>query len=128
MKEYQSIPTGNATERRVIRTPFFAWSMDDEPDYLTADQSIETIEIGGVWFPIQLQKFKYLEVYLEETERDPEEVKREGAKAALQRLDQMAIHEETVDKWMKFSMIERDTMEVEATAEVIRQIGRADAP
>ena len=128
MREYQSIPTGNQTERRVIRTPFFAWSAEDEPNYLTADQSIETVEIGGAWFPIQLQKITYQEVYLAESERDPEEVKREGARAALQRLDQMAIHDETVDKWMKFSMIERDTMEVEATAEVIRSIGRLTTP
>ncbi len=128
MTACRSIPTGRQTQRRVIRTPFFAWSAEDEPDYLTADQDIQTRTIGGAWFPIQLQKITYQEVYLEETDRNPEEVKREGAQAALQRLDQLVFHEETVDKWMKFSMIERDTMEVEASAEVIRQIGRPETP
>ena len=124
MTEYRSIPTGNQTERRVIQTPFGGWTAGEEPGYLTRDESIESIPIGGAWFPVQLQRILDQEVYLEESLRDQEEVKREGAKAALQRLDQLVIDEETVDKWMKFSMIERDTMEVEATAEVIRQIGR----
>ncbi len=128
MTEYRSMPTGNQAQRRVILTPFSAWSAEQEPNYLTADRSVETINLGGVWFPVQLQRNTYQEVYLEKIERNAEEVKREGAKAALQRLDQLAIHEETVDKWLKFSMIERDTMEVEATAEAVRQIGRPDAP
>ncbi len=126
LTEYRSIPTGERTERRVIRTPFFDVSAEEEPAYLTADKSIEAMPLGGVFFPVQLLRVMYQEVSLEETERDLEDVKREGARAALQRLEQMVIHDETVDKWMKFSMIERDTIEVEAMAEVIRQIGRGE--
>ncbi len=126
LTEYETIPSGKMMERRVIRTPFFDVSAAKEPSYLTADISIETVPLCGAWIPVQLQRITYQEAYLEETERDLEEVKREGARAANQRLEQMVIHDETVDKWMKFSMIDRDTIEVEATAEVIRQIGRGE--
>ena len=128
IKEYQSCPTGNQTERRLILTPFFSWALADEPAYLTADKRVATVPLGGAWLPVQLQREAFQEVYLEERERNLEDVKREGAKAALQRLDQLVIGEETVDKWLKFAMIERDTIEVEATAEVTRQIGRFCAP
>ena len=128
LTEYRSVPTGRAAQRRVIRTPFAALCTESEPNFLTADKSVENVPLAGVWLPVTLQRETYQEVSLEETARNLEEVKREGALAALERLDHLAIHDETVDKWLKFSMIERDTIEVEAVAEVTRQIGRGSAP
>ena len=46
------------------------------------------------------------------------------SRAALNQLNLLAIHDETVDKWLNFSMIERDIIVVEATAEVARQIAQ----
>ena len=123
LREYESIPTGNAQERRVIETPFSSWTSREEPEYLVADREIRLLPLGGAWAPITLRREVYREVYLEKTGRNMEDVKREGAKAALEKLNLLVIHDEIVDKWLNFSMIERDTIVVEATAEVSRQIG-----
>ena len=52
-----------------------------------------------------------------------EEMKREGAGAALSVLNRALLTDEIVDKWLNFSMIEGGSVAVEATAEVARQIG-----
>ena len=65
-----------------------------------------------------------MEVSLREQGRDLEEVKREGTRAAVFGLNQATMNDETVDKWINFSMIEGDTMTVTATAEILRDIGR----
>ena len=112
----------------MLWTPLFVWAQAEEPSYLTADRRVQTVPLGGAWLPVQLLREVIEEIYLEKEERNLEDVKREGAKAALQKLDQLVIGEETVDKWLKFAMIERDTIEVEATAEVARQIGLFRTP
>ena len=124
LAEYLSVPTGRQAERRVIRTPLYSFADREEPEYLVCDREIETLPVGGAWFPVALERETFAEVYLEKSLRDPEDVKREGARAALNQLNLLAIHDETVDKWLNFSMIERDTIVVEATAEVARQIAQ----
>ena len=52
--EWRSVPTGNQTVRRAIRTPFALWYSGDEPNYLTADREIDFVDIGGAWVPVQL--------------------------------------------------------------------------
>ena len=124
LAEYLSVPTGRQAERRVIRTPLCSFADREEPEYLVCDREIETLPVGGAWFPVALERETFAEVYLEKSLRDPEDVKREGARAALNQLNLLAIHDETVDKWLNFSMIERDIIVVEATAEVARQIAQ----
>ena len=122
--ETVSEPTGRETALRVIETPFFAWCREEEPDYLTSDRDRKTVPLGGAWLPVWLARETFSEVALREQDRDLEEVKREGAEAAVFRLNQAVIYDETVDKWINFSMIEGDNITVTATAEVLRDIGR----
>lgn len=122
--EMISLPTGRREDRRVIMSPVFSFSAKEEAEYLTFDRKIERIPLGGAWLPIWLQREEFLEVALEKEERNAEEVKQEGAKAALRMLNQSLNPNEIVDKWVDFSMIEGDTIVVEATAEIIRDIGR----
>ncbi|MBQ6804152.1 MAG: sporulation protein YqfD [Clostridia bacterium] len=122
--EMISLPTGRQEDRRVIMSPVFSFSAAEEAEYLTSDRRIETLPLGGAWFPLWLQREEFLEVSLEKSQRDAEEVKQEGARAALQMLNQSLNPNEIVDKWVDFSMIEGDTIVVEATAEIIRDIGR----
>ena len=124
--ETVSEPTGRTAVRRVIETPFFAWRREEEPDYLTSDISREVLPLGGAWLPVRLARETISEVSLREAPRDLEEVKREGAKAAVFGLNQAIMKDETVDKWINFSMIERDTMTVTATAEILKDIGRRE--
>lgn len=122
--ETVSEPTGRTAVRRVIETPFFAWRREEAPDYLTSDRDRKTVPLGGAWAPVWMARESYAEVALREAPRDLEAVKREGAEAAVFRLNQAVIYDETVDKWINFSMIEGDNITVTATAEVLRDIGR----
>ena len=122
--ETVSDPTGRQTALWVIGTPFFSWRREQEPDYLTSDMERQTVPLGVAWLPVWLARETFSEVALREQGRDLEEVKREGAKAAVFGLNQAIMNDETVDKWINFSMIEGDTMTVTATAEVLRDIGR----
>ena len=78
----------------------------------------------SAWLPVWLVRETFAEVSLRPRSRDVEEAKREGAQAASFALNQALLNEETVDKWMKFDMIEGDTITVTATAEILKDIGR----
>lgn len=122
--EETSVPTGREFERRVIWTPFFSWRKEETPNYLISDQEITLIPLGGAWVPFRVIREKFLEVTLQKEARNLEEVKEEGKKAAILALNRALISEETVDKWLDFSMIEGEKITVTATAEVLRGIGR----
>lgn len=116
--------TGKQAERWVIETPFFSWTPKEQPSYLTWDCEAETLPLGGAFFPVRLRKETYWETAAERTARNAEEVKKECAAAALRLVSEAVSGDETVDKWINFSMIERDTVRTEAVAEVRREIGR----
>ena len=119
-----SSPTGRTYERRVLAVPYCQWCGQDLPDYLTWDEEITEIPLGGAWVPIWLKRERYAEAALENVPRSMEEIKAEGKKAALFALNRALIDQEVVDKWINFSMIEGDTIVVTATAEISRDIGR----
>ena len=122
--DYATIPTGRETARNVIETPFLSWSRAEEPDYLTCDRDRSIVPLVGAWLPVWLARETFTEVSLQRQTRDLEAVKQEGAKAAVFKLNQAVMRDETVDKWINFSMIEGDTITVTATAEILRDIGR----
>ncbi len=121
--ETASEPTGRKTVLRRIDTPVFTWQRESEPDYLTSDREKQTVPLGGVWLPVWMVRETFAEVSLRHQRRDLEKAKEEGAKAAIFALNQALTGEETVDKWMKFDMIEGDTITVTATAEILKHIG-----
>lgn len=122
--EEASVPTGRRAERRVIVTPFFAWSAQAAPLFLTADREIRETPVGGAWVPAALRKETYEEVSLEKKARPGEEAAREAEALALRRLEERLKNAETVDKWINFRMIEGDTVVVEAAGEMLLEIGR----
>jgi len=122
--EYFSRPTGRRAQRRVIEAPFFSFSLQEAPAYLTWDLEEEWMPLCGAWLPVQLRRQTYLEAAVETSRRDEEDVKAEAARAALRLLNEAVRGDETVDKWINFRMIEEDTIVAEATAEVRRDVGR----
>ena len=122
--EEKTSPTGRREGRWVIETPFFSWSPREQPSYLTWDLETETLPLGGAWAPVRLRRETYWEASAERTPRDAEETKRECAAAAMRLLTEALSGDETVDKWINFSMIEGDAVRAEAVAEVRRDIGR----
>lgn len=124
LKETGTVPTGREQVRWVLKSPWFAFSLQDQPNFLTWDMETKSLPLAGAWAPVWLDRETYLEAALEMGRRDAEEVKAEGARAALQALNRALAGAETVDKWINFSMIEGDTILTEATAELRRDIGR----
>ncbi|MBO4925297.1 MAG: sporulation protein YqfD [Clostridia bacterium] len=122
--EEKTLPTGKWQGRWVIETPFLSWSPREQPAYLTWDLETETLPLGGAWAPVRLRRETYWEAAAERTSRDAEETKRECAAAAMRLLAEAVSGDETVDKWINFSMIEGDAVRAEAVAEVRRDIGR----
>ena len=96
----------------------------EQPSYLTWDLETETLPLGGAWAPVRLRRETYWETAAERTPRNAEEVKKECAAAALRLVSEAVSGDETVDKWINFSMIEGDAVRAEAVAEVRRDIGR----
>lgn len=99
--ETLSHPTGRQETRRVLVTPFFSWSIQDEPDYLTCDRDVEEMVVGGAWLPLSLRRETYWEVALEETRRDEESVKQEAARAALRMLGEITAEQNVIDKFVE---------------------------
>ena len=100
--DLRSVPTGRETKEWGLWTPFFTWKRKEAPEYLTFDREETRVPLGGAWLPAALLQERYVEVELEKTQRNIEEVKREGEKAAVFALNQALISDEIVDKWIKF--------------------------
>lgn len=124
LTEWRSVPTGRETRRRVLAAPFFSWSPQEAPAYLTFDREVMETPVGGAWFPILLRRETWIENALEKGKRPAESVLMEAEEAALRLLNERLKNEETVDKWINFRMIEGETIVVEAAGEIRRQIGR----
>ena len=123
----RSLPTGRTFARRVVASPYMTWCPADTPDYLVSDVEISNLPVGGVWLPVWIQRETYAEAMPETIARDAQEVRSEAEQAALRALDGALIADETVDKWINFSMIEGDFVIAEAAAEAVRDIGRREA-
>ena len=123
--ELLSEQTGNSMSRRGVVTPLIEMWTAQTPDYLVYDLNITRMPLIGAFFPAQIVHETYNEVYLEKQQRDLEEVKREAGIAALRKLNlALGFHDEVIDKWVDYSMIEGDLIEAKATAEILREIGR----
>ena len=98
-------------------------------DYLVYDLNITRMPLVGAYLPAQIVHETYDEVYLEKQQRDLEEVKREAGIAALRKLNlALGFHDEVIDKWVDYCMIEDDTLAATATAEWLMDIaGQAPA-
>lgn len=122
--ETQSVPTGRAYGRLVLKTPWLALALGPEPDYLTWDVDVQETAVGGAWAPLWLRRETYWEAALEKVVRPAQETAQEAEKVALLALDRATIGQEVIDKWTDYSMIDRDIIMVTATAEIRCDIGR----
>lgn len=124
LTENATLPTGRKAERRVVETPFFSWSPQALPEFLTWDVSRQQIMLCGAWLPVRIYRETYYEAAQEKRPRPAAEAKAEAAMIAENLLQKKLIHVEAVDKFMKISMIEGDTIVATATAEIACDIAR----
>lgn len=123
-RELVSVPTGRTAERILYQTPFGTYTFEKEPDFLMADRLYTALPVPGVWLPVTVIRESFLECSGEWTERNPEEVMAEGQKAAEEGLIRTWPEGQNVDKSVKFSMIERGTVEVTASAVLTMDIAQ----
>ncbi|MBR5546497.1 MAG: sporulation protein YqfD [Clostridia bacterium] len=122
--EVNSTETGREHTSVRIETPWFHWPPgENEPAYLASNRLIETRPVGGVYFPVFLQKNVWREVRMERVPRPEEEVRREAGDAVLKLLKTALFHDEIIDKWVDYCMIEDDKLAATATAERLVDIG-----
>lgn len=118
----ESLPTGRESAARAIAAPFLLLRFGDEPAYLTYDTVRETTPLGGAFFPLTLIQERYLEVALEDRERDAEAARKEAGTLALRKLSAAVLGHEVIDKWVDYSMIGRDHVLATATAEMLSDL------
>lgn len=116
--------TGRESETSRLVTPWGTVVSQPSPDYLTYDQEIRRIYIGEAWVPLWLEKVKYKEIALEKIPEDIEATKAEAGALAMRKLLSLCgKNDEIIDKWLNFCMIEGDTIQATATAELMTEIG-----
>ena len=124
--ETLSTPTGNTEIQYTFRCPWYNFSAQSGPQYLTADEEIERFPIGGAWVPLWLEKRTYTEVALERFQRPIPDLQAECGLAAMQKIFSLCNNkDEIIDKKINFSMIEGETIHADAYAELLTDIGRA---
>ncbi len=126
--EFTSTETGREVTDMRIETPWFCWPQADAPAFLASNQYIASLPVGGVFFPVFLQKTIWREVSMEASPADVQKVRYEAGEAALKLLKTALFGDEIIDKWVDYCMIEDDTLAATATAERLVDIGEFSSP
>jgi sporulation protein YqfD len=117
--EVLSEPTGRTAMSQVVATPYFDVGQMAEPEFLQSDRTIETMPIGGAWWPVLLRRVTWEEVALSIAPRNEAELKAEAGLAAMRALsEKLGAGHEPVDKWVDYCMIEGRMLEATAIAEI----------
>lgn len=102
-----SIPTGREFVRTLIETPFFEYTLKDEPEFDAMDVAYTYMPVGGGLLPVTLKTQRFIEITTSKSTRDEQEVRAECARAAEEIARRnVPIGVEVVDKWLDYSMIE----------------------
>ena len=124
--ETRSTPTGRISAKNTLCTPWFSYSDQPDPEYLTCDAEVRAMPIGGAWVPLWLERKTYTEVALERYIRPTADLQEESGLAALQKIYSLCGNkDEIIDKNIIFSMIEGEAVIADAYAELLTDIGRA---
>lgn len=120
----QSCRTGKSTKMLYLALPFLRLPLSPSPQYLTSEYESVFLPLGGAWFPLQIEKRTVFELYLQPDDADTVSIKEEGARLALQNLlIHCGEHDEIIDKWLYYSMIEGGILSATVTALIRTQIG-----
>ena len=117
--------TGNEqTEWRIISPWFPLWPSKDSA-YAMQDVTRTKYQIGGLFFPFVLETEHYREATAIKRTRTMTEMKAEAGEAALRALqNKIGIHDELVDKWVDYCMIEDEVLCANAYGERVIDIAR----
>ncbi len=122
--EQMTVYTGQEQSVWTIRTPWFdLWRMDESP-YEHYDTAVTEIRLTSYMLPIRLHMETRMEAEISRSPRDMAELKRDGERAALRKLqEKVGEGESLIDIWGNCSMIEDGTLLSVAIGERLVEIG-----
>ncbi len=117
--------TGRKSECTQVATPWFSlWAADESP-FEHADVERQILPLGGWLIPTQIIRTIRHETEWSPYVRDEAEVRAEAATAALRLMEEKAgFHEDFIDKWVDYSMIESGEVVAVAYGERVMDIAR----
>ena len=121
--EYQY--TGRQYEAWRIACPFFDWWSIPVNLYDHSLTSMQLQPLGGIFFPVKIYKLTVYETEPVRKIRSLEEARREAGEAANRKLrEETDFHDDFVDKWVDYSMIEDEVLWANAVGERVIDIAR----
>lgn len=122
--ETQTTCTGRVQEVLTVRCPWFdLWAMASS-GFEKQDVRVAEIPLGGVFFPLTAHWETRMEAETAMQPREEGQLRAEAAVAALRKLrEKIGIHDDLVDKWVDYCMIEDEVLEAVATGERLMDIG-----
>lgn len=122
--ERQTVYTGAVLERTCIQTPWFSLWPRAESGFQQQDVEVTRVPLGGVFFPMWVQRERCLEAQVGAAPRPLAEVQGEAGLAALRKLRmQVGSGEVFIDKWVDYCMINSEILEAVAMGERRVEIG-----
>ena len=124
--------TGQSQEVWTVTCPWFSLWTPAPSQFEEQDVSVREIPLGGLFFPLSYRVEKRLEADKAVKPRDMEQLKTEAGIAAMRLLRQkIGIHDDLVDKWVDYCMIEGEILEAvgigERLVDIAQQV-RYDRP
>ncbi len=118
--ENQTQATGRQQNVSWVDCGFFPLNTPSQAPYEHYDASRKNMPLGGLFFPFTIQWEERIEVSLEQTPRSLEEAQAEAGEAAMRLLQKKTgFHDDFVDKWVDYCMIEDEVVCAVAWAERI---------
>lgn len=106
-----------------INGPWFTLTPQTPSPYETQDLQRSTMPLGGLFFPFTLVMEQRMEAEVIPQVRNFDEVQAEAGAAALRLLqEKMDFHDDLVDKWVDYCMIEGEVVEAVAHGERLMNI------
>ena len=122
--ETETVYTGREQEAMTVRSPWFdLWQMPPS-GFDRQDVRVAETPLGGIFFPLWVRRETRMKAEVTVRPREEGQLRAEAAVAALRRLrEKIGIHDDLVDKWVDYCMIEGEVMEAVATGERLIDIG-----
>lgn len=131
-EETSTIYTGESEEVWMVTCPWFSLWKPEPSQFNDEDVAVRELPLGGLFFPLSYRVETRLEADHVVKPRDLEQLKAEAGIAALRLLRQkIGIHDDLVDKWVDYCMIEGEILEAvgigERLVDIAQQV-RYDSP
>ena len=122
--ETRTAYTGRTQEVWTVRCPWFdLWTMP-RSGFDRQDVRVSETPLCGIFLPLWVRRETRMEAEVSMYPREEAQLRAEAAVAALRKLrEKIGIHDDLVDKWVDYCMIEGEVLEAVATGERLTDIG-----